>query len=176
MSIFHTIFDLISMRSFSSLWYWIALAVLWSSVSHRVLGVPFDMVQRAARSGGQAEEDLIALTRINLDRLNNLTRDIGLVLAVVVSALLSFLLVTGFFYGAELAQALFWMAFPLTLVWMLNLRRASFLERALSDGAPAAFVVEQLAKHRITVQAIGILAITLTTFWGMFQNLRYSVF
>ena len=47
------------MRSFSNLWYWIALAVLWSTVSHWVLGVPFDMVQRAApATAGRRETDL----------------------------------------------------------------------------------------------------------------------
>ncbi len=44
--------------SFSNLWYWIALAVMWSSTSHWVLGVPYDMIQRARREGGQAEADL----------------------------------------------------------------------------------------------------------------------
>ncbi len=47
------IFDLIDMRSFSNLWYWIALAVTWSSTSHWVLGVPFDMVLRARRKAAR---------------------------------------------------------------------------------------------------------------------------
>ena len=55
---YQTIFELIDMRSFSNLWYWIVLAVLWSSVSHWVLGVPFDMVQRAKRHGGKSLDDL----------------------------------------------------------------------------------------------------------------------
>jgi hypothetical protein len=51
---YSNVFEVIDMRSFSSLWYWIALAVMWSSASHYVLGVPFDLVQRARRRGGQA--------------------------------------------------------------------------------------------------------------------------
>jgi hypothetical protein len=47
------VFEVIDMRSFSNLWYWIALAVLWSSTSHWVLGVPFDMIQRARRRAGR---------------------------------------------------------------------------------------------------------------------------
>jgi len=39
---YETIFELIDMRSFSNLWYWIVLSVLWSTMSHWVLGVPFD--------------------------------------------------------------------------------------------------------------------------------------
>jgi hypothetical protein len=62
-------FEVIDMRSFSNLWYWIALASLWSSVSHWVLGIPHDMIQRARREGGQAEADVEDLARININRL-----------------------------------------------------------------------------------------------------------
>ena len=64
-----TIFELIDMRSFSNLWYWIALAIMWSTLSHRVLGVPFDMVQRARKYGGQSAQDLDDMVRINVNRL-----------------------------------------------------------------------------------------------------------
>ena len=64
--------DVIDLRSFSNLWYWIALATLWSSVSHWVLGVPHDMIQRARREGGQAQSDVEDLVRININRLLHL--------------------------------------------------------------------------------------------------------
>ena len=38
-------------------------------ISYWVLGVPFDMVARARRYGGQAAEDLEDLIRINVNRL-----------------------------------------------------------------------------------------------------------
>ena len=53
---YNVIFELIDMRSFSNLWYWIVLAVLWSTASHWVLSVPFDMISRAKRQGGAAQE------------------------------------------------------------------------------------------------------------------------
>nr|MDJ0826631.1 component of SufBCD complex [Rhodobacter sp.] len=69
MNWYDTVFELIDMRSFSNLWYWIALAVLWSTSSHWILGVPFDLVQRASRYGGEAEVDLTDLVRINVNRV-----------------------------------------------------------------------------------------------------------
>ena len=72
------IFEVIDMRSFSNLWFWIALAVVWSSASHWVLGVPFDMVHRARRHGGQAQIDLDDLARINANRLLHMLEDAGL--------------------------------------------------------------------------------------------------
>ncbi|MGJ8597444.1 MAG: hypothetical protein ACSHW3_16395, partial [Sulfitobacter sp.] len=62
---YQTLFELIDMRSFSNLWFWIVLAVVWSTTSHYGLGVPYDMVLRAKRHGGQTEIDLEDLVRIN---------------------------------------------------------------------------------------------------------------
>ena len=65
---YQTLFEMIDMRSFSNLWFWIALAVMWSTASHWVLGVPFDMVLRARRHGGEAQADLEDIVRINVVR------------------------------------------------------------------------------------------------------------
>lgn len=176
MSIFQILFDVIAMRSFSNLWYWIALAVVWSTASHWVLGVPFDLVLRARRRGGAAAEDLQAITRANIRRLLRIGREAGLVLAVIVPGLLSFLAVSGFVFGSELAQAVFLLAFPLAIVWLASLRLAQHLEAAFEAGITTEQLDRALSRHRITVQSIGLVAITVTALWGMYQNLRYSFF
>lgn len=175
MNILQTIFDLIDMRSFSSLWYWIAMAVLWSTTSHWVLGVPFDMVLRARRRGGIAAEDLVALTTINVRRLMTIGREAGMALAVVVSFLLSMLVVLGFGYRMEFAQALSLLALPLAVVGLLSLRTAARLEPVLAAGSDAETVSRVLTRHRVAVQVVGLVAITVTSLWGMLQNLQLSV-
>ena len=74
------VFEVIDMRSFSNLWYWIALAVTWSSASHWVLGVPYDMVGRARKYGGQAAEDLNDMVRVNINRMLYIAGISGLIL------------------------------------------------------------------------------------------------
>ena len=85
---YSAVFELIDMRSFSNLWYWIALAVVWSTTSHWVIGVPFDMLQRAARHGGQAEADLEAMVRINCNRVLYIAGVSGLWLVGIASGFL----------------------------------------------------------------------------------------
>ena len=75
------IFELIDMRSFSNLWYCIALGVIWSSASHWVLGVPHDMIQRARREGAEALDDMQTLVRINVKRLLYIARASGVAAA-----------------------------------------------------------------------------------------------
>lgn len=174
MNILQTIFDLIDMRSFSNLWYWIALAVVWSTASHWVLGVPFDMVLRARRKGGQAEADMLTLTTVNARRLTTIGREAGMMLALVVSFLLSVMVVLGFGYGFEFAQAIALLAVPLALVGLMSLRTALRLEPMLAGEPRAEEVMRALSRHRIAVQAVGLVAITLTAMWGMFQNLQLS--
>ena len=66
---YQILFELIDMRSFSNLWFWIVLAVVWSTASHWVIGVPYDMVLRARRQGGQAQVDLEDMVRIMVNRM-----------------------------------------------------------------------------------------------------------
>ncbi len=168
MNWYNTVFELIDMRSFSNLWFWIALAVVWSSTSHWVLGVPFDMVQRAARNGGQTEQDLEDLVRINCNRILFIGRVSGLWLLGITCAALTCLGLLGFLYWVEFAQALFLLAFPLSLVGALSLWTAARIEALQLHGDT---LRKRMRKHRLFTQMIGIVAIFVTALWGMYQNM-----
>ncbi|WP_040604455.1 hypothetical protein [Sagittula stellata] len=167
-----TVFEVIDMRSFSNLWFWIVLAVLWSSTSHWVLGVPFDMVARARRSGGQAEQDLEDLVRINTNRFLYIVDESGLFLSALTSAFLSGAAILGFWYGVELAQALFLLGFPMTLVGLLSVYSARRIRAGEQAGER---LWRRLRLHRVVTQMIGLVSIFVTALWGMFQNLSVGV-
>ncbi|KEJ94740.1 hypothetical protein [Pseudosulfitobacter pseudonitzschiae] len=163
-----TIFELIDMRSFSNLWFWIVLAVMWSTASHWVLGVPFDMVARARKTGGQIEQDLEDLVRINVNRFLYIARLSGLWLLGMVCFVLTTLVLLGWVYDIEFAQAVFLLAFPMSLVGALNLSTARLIER---DELSGEGLRRRLTRHRTYTQAIGMLSIFVTAMWGMYQNL-----
>lgn len=164
-----TIFSLIDMRSFSNLWYWIALAVAWSSASHRVMGVPWDMVQRARRVGGEAEADFEALVRINLNRILYIGEVAGMMLVAIVCFLLTCLGVLGFAFGQEFCQALVLILFPMSLRGLFALQTARRLDRLGLKGEP---LRRALALHRLGVQALGLVSIFVTAMWGMMVNMN----
>lgn len=167
-----TVAELIDLRSFSNIWYWIALAVAWSSASHWVLGVPWDMVTRARRRGGQAEADLEALVRINVARLLGIGRAAGLALVAFGFFLYSLLAVLGFGYGIEFCQAMLLLLLPVSLVFLVSLSTAKLVEAGDLHG-PA--LLARLARHRRWVQGTGFLAILVTALWGMLHNFQTSV-
>ncbi|WP_300513131.1 component of SufBCD complex [Aliiroseovarius sp.] len=168
MDFYSAVFELIDMRSFSNLWYWIALAVLWSTASHWVLGVPYDMIQRAARHGGEAEQDLADMVRINCNRLLYIAGVAGLWLLGLMSAVLTSLVILAFWYWVEFAQAVFLLVFPMTIVGLMSLNSARLIHDRQLEGAD---LRKRLLRHRIQVQVIGMFSIFVTSLFGMYQNM-----
>lgn len=167
------VFEVIDMRSFSNLWFWIALAVLWSTASHWVLGVPYDLVLRARRRGGEAAEDVHLLVGVYTRRLLHVAEVSGIWLVAALCFALTMLAMLGFWYRLEFAQALFCLALPMALVGVLSLRAA---RRIAAGGLHGETLYRALARHRLGVQALGMLSIFVTAMWGMYQNLNLGAF
>jgi hypothetical protein len=165
-------FDVIDMRSFSNLWFWIVLAVMWSSASHWVIGIPYDLIQRAQRNGGQAERDLAVLMAINARRFVVLQSRSGLWVVGLTCAVLSSLAWLGFGYRIELAQAVFLLSFPISLVALMSLKTAS---QARTEVVLSEALYRRFRHHRTFTQGIGITAIFVTATWGMYHNLSQVI-
>ena len=166
------IFDLIDMRSFSNLWYWIALGVIWSSASHWVLGVPYDMISRARREGGQAQADVETLVRINVDRMLHASRQHGAALIGFVCFMVTVLVLLGFAYDVEFAQAVLFLFVPLIVLGYLSLRTSVKIEAG--EGQDEA-LFRRLGWHRLSVQVLGMVSIFVTSLYGMYVNIQFNL-
>lgn len=169
---FGTLNEVINLRSFSNLWYWIVLAVMWSTASFWVMGVPYDIVQRAAAQGGQAEIDLQDVVRVNANRLTYIADVSGIWIIAFGAFFLTFLGLSGFAYGFQLAQAIFLLVFPMACVGLLSLRLA---RRVLVQKSTGPALRKALTLHRVLIQMIGMLSIFVTALWGMYQNLAHMM-
>lgn len=161
------------MRSYSNLWFWIALAVVWSTASHWVLGVPWDMIVRARREGGQYEADLEDLVRIYTNRIRHIWRVSGLWLLGFGCFFLTLLGGLGFFYAFEFGQAVFMLLFPMSIVAVFTLRTATRIQENFEVGE---VLYRRLHKHRVITQVIGMISIFMTALLGMFHNLAVGPF
>lgn len=167
-----TVFEIIDMRSFSNLWYWIALAVLWSSTSHWVMGLPYDMLPRARREGGQAQADVEELARIYSSRLLAVVRAAGLWIVALGCFWMSVLGVLSFYYDVEFAQAVFFLVAPMTIVIWQSLRCARLIEAGENSGEA---LYRRLSIHRRILQVLGMVSIFITSLFGMWQNFSNSI-
>lgn len=170
---YEILFELIDMRSFSNLWYWIGLSVLWSTASHWVIGVPYDMVRRAQRHGGEAQRDLEDLVRINVGRILFIARMSGAWIVGTTFFFLAALFTLAAYYHVEFAQALLCLLFPMFLISLLSVRTALEFE---AQGIVGRDVHRRLLRHRIVVQVIGMFSIFATAMFGMYQNMQIGVF
>ncbi len=162
--------QVIDLRSFSNLWYWIVLAILWSTLSHWVVGVPFDMVTRARRGHAQSADDMRKLAEINVNRILALSDNGGWIATAFLAFVLTSLCILGWVYRVEFCQALFLLAFPMAVVGGMSISTASRLRRGNYED-----LVRILRMHRFSVQLLGIMFIFITAFWGMWVNLNGSV-
>lgn len=157
--------EVIDLRSFSNLWYWIVLAIMWSGMSQWTLGVPYYVVVRARRGDARAQSDMEALARINGERVLFVADQSAPGLLGVATFVSTGLAVMGWIYGVEFCQALFLLMFPAMIVGALTVRTA----RKLRDE-DYADVARRLKWHRMWVQGLGVLFIFITAFWGMYTN------
>ena len=157
--------QVIDLRSFSNLWYWIVLAILWSSLSHWTLGVPYHIVTRARRGDARAQRDMEALVRINGDRILLVAEQSGPVMLGFSAFIATGLAVTGWAYRVEFCQALFLLLVPALIVGALTVATARKLK-----SEDYANVARRLKLHRMTVQARGVGFIFITAFWGRYTS------
>ncbi len=169
MNLYQVLVELIDMRSFSNLWYWIMLAVMWSSASHWVLGVPFDLISRAHKQGGALQDDLEVLVRINTARMLYISRTAGVWLVAFLFFLISTLAILAAYYHVEFAQAVLFLLVPMSLLSLMSLRTAGMIEAGETTGDA---LHRRLIRHRISTQALGMVSIFVTSMFGMWQNLQ----
>ncbi|MDT8327303.1 MAG: component of SufBCD complex [Roseovarius sp.] len=173
MNWYQNVFELIDFRSFSNLWFWLALAVTWSSASHWVLGVPWDMALRAKKGKNpQSVIDFEDMVRINTNRILFIAQESGLLLSGMVAFALTSLVLLGFVYDNEFSQAVFSLSLPLTLVGLLSVHTAT---RIKAEGLAGAALFKRLNRHRFIIQVIGVVSLFFTAMWGMYQNMNAGV-
>lgn len=163
-----TISRVIELRTFSSIWYWLVVIVTWAIGSHWLVGVPFDLLFRARKSAPQEIADLEAIVDVNVRRFTGLMDFAGPFLLGLLVFVLTACLMAGFYYGIEMAQGLFILGAPISLVIWLNVRVAYQLRAQPLRGAD---LVNRLFKMRLWSQTIGIIAIFCTSMYGMWFNL-----
>ncbi|MBP7001525.1 component of SufBCD complex [Amaricoccus sp.] len=141
-------------ESFFSVWYWALTVVVWALVCQRTLGVPHDMVVRAARLPEVAERvDLLA--RIGAERLAGIGDACGAWAAAAAGFALAGLATLAYAYRVEAAEAAFLLAFPLAAAGFGTLRLARQVRaRRLSGEA----LRKRLSRRRAINQAIAMVA------------------
>ena len=148
------------------------LAIIWSSTSQWVLGVPWDMVTRARRANDAEKlQDVEQLVRINTRRITHIADETGLLMAGFGCFVLTMLVLLGFVYDHEFSQALFLLGFPMSIVGLICVASS---RRILGEELRGEALYKMMSRHRMTTQIVGVVSIFVTGLWGMLQSLNFS--
>lgn len=172
MELLESILRVLDMRSFASVWFWIVVALFWSAVTQTILGASYDMIVRARRHAGQTLEDVQTLVEIHVRRMIGLMERVGHWVVGFVGGSLALIFVLAFSYGIEMAQALFLLMLPLSIIRLMTLRLAYKIDRNNLRGD---LLIRALLRHRLWLQLLGVVTIFVTAIWGMLRVMTSSV-
>lgn len=176
MPFFDGILEFLDSRSFGTVWFWLMLVWLWTQTGREVLGVPVEIAHRvwAGRpvQPGDAET-LLDWLSLQVPRWRVGRSEAAGLLAFACFAFSS-LIVLGFAYDLEFAQALVLVALPLAVRFALQLRLARQIGAVLGAAQDGRLSVVEagtsaalmMRRHRHWVTACSILAVSAAAMWG----------
>ena len=140
--------------------------IAWSMTCHWTLGVPYDALVRAHSRGGEAARDAEALAHLNIRRVVGWFSSGASIVVAVAAFFLAICATFGFAYGYELAQAIFMLVLPLTIVQILNVRLAFHIHNVGLDGED---LRKALVRRRFWNQVIGLFSILCAALMAFLQ-------
>lgn len=181
------LFDVLDTRSFSSMWYWLLLTLIWTWLGRGALGIPTDLVNAVRRREPDADTRPAPAALLLLDWLSLVTprwlvpdRD-GVLLLAVGAFVATLLAGLGFGYGWQAAQALFLLGAPLMVLLILRVRLAARLRGVLAEAetgqqppdAAASKAAAMIARHMRVTMALSIVAVSGAAVWGTLWLARH---
>lgn len=146
--------------AFFSVWYWLLTAVFWSLASHFTHGVPYDVLRRAQRHGGEDAEIADRLMRRMIQLIDEGAARWGLAGAALAGFLLAALAVAGGLGGSELATGLFLLLAPAAGIFALQLAEARRIAPHLHE-IPHEDLLAGFLRRRFANQVGGMFAVFL---------------
>ena len=160
--------EVIGSRSFASIWYWIVYAVVWTRTTHWTLGVPYEDARNGILHGGQHQIDFETQMNINIRKTLHVFQGHSVLFTAAAAFLMGTVFTLGFYFDIQFMQAVFLLAFPLTIVSALSLNLAQRLDHEKLQGAD---LYRVYVFHRRVKQVIGAFSIFFAAFWGVSQTL-----
>lgn len=166
-------------RSFMTIWYWLALVGMWSATGRSIMGIPSDVVARAraALAAGQGDDPsvltLLDWLSLVLPRWRLGTTE-GAVFLGLTSFGLTSLVVLGFVFWLELAQAMFLLLMPFWLLFWMRVRLARrvtpLVDAAQLGQIPPDKAARDAARmmtwHRRWITVLSMVSVLTTVLWG----------
>ncbi len=157
--------DLIQFQSFSSAWFWFALITVWAVFCQIYIGVSYHQMRLARKRFPERQAVLLNAIALYLERMTwSMSENIGPLTAGISAFVLSFWIVSAFYYDLEVMQAFFFLFVPLGPSLILRWRLA---QRLFKHPADFETVFRQIRTIRYWTLLSSFVTILASTFWGI---------
>ena len=157
--------DLIQFQSFSSAWFWFTLIGIWAVFGQIYLGVSYHQMRLARKRFPERQKVLLNAIALYLERMTwGMSEKLGPFTAGIGAFVLSFWIVSAFYYDLEVMQAFFFLFVPLGPSLILRWRLAKRLVKNPSDFET---VFRQIRTIRYWTLLSSFVTILTSTFWGI---------
>jgi hypothetical protein len=112
------------------------------------------------------------MVRINTGRMLYIVRTTGSWLVAFWAFMLTMLVLLGFAYDIDFAQAVLFLYVPFSVLMLLSLRTSLRIEAGEGQGEA---LHRCLHRHRLSTQILGMISIFVTSLFGMYQNMQIGV-
>lgn len=160
MSVGDVVRNYMEFDSFASVWYWIFMALAWTSRTHWTIGVPFDAIIRADRRGAPWEEHVDVIAHAMAARFHLFVHRRGALIVGVTMFALTAVGSAALLLGNQFAQAVFALALPMLIAEVGDVRLAL---RIHEEGLSGYHLRRALIWRRFLNQATGLLSIIMAS-------------
>lgn len=156
--------------SFSNIWYWVILLIIWAYATHQIAGVPFYQLHFAKRENdAELQTELTQICQLNANRVQQFfAPKASILFALVCGFAFGFWAYAGFSTRHELVQASFLLVFPNFLVLLLRWRTLRTISQRTPDFAQLYRIIWW---HRFWVMVAGAFVLFGITIWGVLFEL-----
>ena len=161
--------DLIQFQSFSSAWFWFSMIGIWAVFCQLYLGVSYNQMRLARKRFPERQPVLLNVIALYLERMTwSMSENINPFTAGMGAFIVSFWVVSAFYYDQEVMQAFFFLFVPLGPSLILRWRLAQRLVRRPADFET---VFCQIRTIRYWTLLSSFVTILTSTFWGVYVML-----
>ena len=157
--------DLIQFQSFSSAWFWFSMVGIWAVFCQVYLGVSYHHMRLAWKRFPERQPVLLKVIALYLERMTwSVSENINPFTVGIVAFVVSFCVVSAFYYDQEVMQAFFFLFMPLGPSLILRWRLAQRLVKHPTDFET---VFRQIRTIRYWTVLSSFVTILASTFWGI---------
>lgn len=161
--------EIMAANGFNTVWYWMLVIVVWLRALQWTFGIPKYMMRNAMMGNEQVKLDVLALLDIHTCNIVSEFSQYGTYLVLLVCFVLTSFATLGFVNDIIVLQAVFFIAFPMSLLGAFDVRLSYQLHKNMGDWGLICRIYKKYFWIKVIFASVFIFA---STQWARYLEIR----